>query len=351
VEAARWPTGKLRRRLLKTVGVGTAGLVFSIVIGANFGHHSVQVWPVLQALPARVGGLFSGGSSPLSGVEYIFWQIRMPRILLGAMVGGALSLAGASLQGLLGNPLADPYLTGVSAGAAFGATLAIVLGLGGLLGGLGASLFGFAGGLLTILLVLKLARIGGKLSPDSFLLTGVVVGSFLWAAVTFMMTRVGGSDLLTVLYRLMGSLGGEATWLTVAVSYAVAGLGGVWLYAHAGDLNALVLGEEAAAQLGSPVERVKLTVVSLSALITAAAVAVSGIIGFVGLVIPHMARRLVGSDHRVLLPAAGLIGAAFLVWADGFARLASEQFPVGVITALLGAPFFCYLFKTRQRGG
>ena len=234
METVGWPIARIRTRLLKTVLLGGAALAVSVLVSANFGHHAVQVAPVLSALFARLVALFSWEFWPLSRLEYVFWQVRMPRILLGAMVGGALSLAGASLQGLLGNPLADPYLTGVSAGAAFGATLAIALGLGGMAGGLGGALLAFGGGLLTILLVLKLARSRGKLSPDSFLLTGVVVGSFLWAAVTFLMTRVARSDLQTVLYRLMGSLAGEASWFTVFFSCAITGLAAVGLTAMPG---------------------------------------------------------------------------------------------------------------------
>jgi len=199
-----------------------------------------------------------------------------------------------------------------------------------------------------MVLVLWLASSRRRIQRDAFILAGVVVGSFLWALVTLLMT-VAGADLQTVVFWLMGNLYGQVDWSVVAVTALLVGIGCVVLYAYARDLNLLSLGEEQARQLGVETEALKTGVIISSALITAAAVSVSGIIGFVGLVIPHMARRLVGPDHRVLLPVAGLLGASFLVWADTLARAISEMFPVGVLTAVLGAPFFFYLLKTRPR--
>ena len=260
----------------------------------------------------------------------------------------ALTVAGASLQGLLMNPLADPYLVGVSAGAALGASAAVVFHLGVLLGGAGKCVIAFGSGALTMVLVLWLARGRRQIERDSFILAGVVVGSFMWALVTLLMT-LAGQDLQMIVFWLMGSLYGQVDWLVVGVAAALVAVGCIALYSYARDLNLLALGEEQARQLGVETERLKLGVILFSALITAAAVSVSGVIGFVGLVVPHIARKLVGPDHRVLLPAAGLIGAAFLVWADTLARLIAEIFPVGVLTSLLGAPFFFYLLKRRPR--
>lgn len=199
-----------------------------------------------------------------------------------------------------------------------------------------------------MVLVLWLASSRRRIERDAFILAGVVVGSFLWALVTLLMT-VAGADLQTIVFWLMGNLYGQVDWSVVAVTALLVGIGCVVLYAYARDLNLLSLGEEQARQLGVETEKLKIGVVISSALITAAAVSVSGIIGFVGLVIPHMARRLVGPDHRVLLPVAGLLGASFLVCADTLARAISEMFPVGVLTAILGAPFFFYLLKTRPK--
>jgi iron complex transport system permease protein len=283
-----------------------------------------------------------------TGLAGIFWHVRLPRLMLGAVVGCALTVSGGSLQGLLMNPLADPYLVGVSAGAALGASAAMVLHFDHFLGGSAKALVAFGAGAATMVGVMWLARSRRGIQREPFILAGVVVGSFLWALVTLLMT-IAGADLQSVVFWLMGNLYGVVDWPVIAVAAALVLGGTVALYAYARDLNVLSLGEEQAKQMGVEVESLKKGVIILSALITAAAVSVSGIIGFVGLVIPHIARRLVGPDHRVLLPVAGLLGASFLVWADTFSRVISEMFPVGVLTAVLGAPFFFYLLKLRPK--
>lgn len=335
--------------LVARLGLVVAGfgafLAATLLIAANIGAEPVPWSVVVDSAKATVAGRPLGPDAQLAT---IFWQLRLPRVVLGAVVGGALAVAGGSLQGLLMNPLADPYLVGVSAGAALGASAAMVLDVGQLAGGTARAGIAFGAGGLTMLAVLWLARARGRIQRDAFILAGVVVGSFLWALVTLLMT-MAGADLQSVVFWLMGNLYGQVEWLVVAVAATLVAVGSVGLYAYARDLNLLALGEEQARQLGVETEQLKTWVIMLSALITAAAVSVSGIIGFVGLVIPHITRRLVGPDHRVLLPAAGLVGAAFLVWADTLARAISEMFPVGVLTAVLGAPFFFYLLKRRPR--
>jgi len=311
-------------------------LAVTMALAANIGAEPVPLAVIVESV-------IRGTQSKLAD---IFWHLRLPRVALGAIVGMALTVAGGSLQGLLMNPLADPYLVGVSAGAALGASLAIILHFGGFLGGAGKCIIAFGSGALTMMMVLWLARERRQIQREAFILAGVVVGSFMWALVTLVMT-IAGQDLQTIVFWLMGNLYGQIDWIVVAVVGALVGVGCIALYSYARDLNLLALGEEQAKQLGVETEKLKISVILCSALITAAAVSVSGVIGFVGLVIPHMARRLVGPDHRVLLPAAGLIGAAFLVWADTVARLIAEIFPVGVLTSLLGAPFFFYLLKRR----
>ncbi len=323
-------TGLLLLTLLIAIKVGPVAIPFSVV-----------------AASAKAGLLGHPFADP-DNLAFIFWRQRLPRVLLGAVVGMALTVSGGALQGLLMNPLADPYLVGVSAGAALGASIATVAHLGLYFGGLGKCVIGFASGLVTMFLVLWLARARGRTERSSFILAGVVVGSFMWALVTVVIT-IARQDLSTIVLWLMGNLSGQVTWTVVGVSAAVVGGGCLLLYSHARDLNLLALGEESARQLGVETESLKTSVVSLSALVTAAAVSVSGIIGFVGLVVPHIARKLFGADHRVLLPTAGLLGASFLVAADAAARAVDERFPVGVLTALLGAPFFFYLLKTRPQ--
>jgi iron complex transport system permease protein len=338
-----------RSLLLRLSGIvaGLGGLlVVTMVVAANIGAEPVPLAVIIESARNHLAGRPPGADRQLAD---IFWILRLPRVALGAIVGAALTVAGGSLQGLLMNPLADPYLVGVSAGAALGASAAIVFRFADFAGGAGQCVVAFGSGALTMMLVLWLARSQRRIHRESFILAGVVVGSFMWALVTLMMT-LAGQDLQTLVFLLMGSLAKPREWAIVGVAGGLVAVGCAGLYACARDLNLLALGEEQARQLGVETEGLKLRVILFSALITAAAVSVSGIIGFVGLVIPHIARKLVGPDHRVLLPTAGLLGACFLVWTDTVARGIGEAFPVGVLTALLGAPFFFYLLKTRPRG-
>lgn len=339
------PRASLLARLAALVGGLGVLLLATLAAAAAIGAERIPLALIVESARNLLAG------RPLhedSRLPYIFWYLRLPRVTLGAVVGGALTVAGASLQGLLMNPLADPYLVGVSAGAALGASAATVLGIGYLLGGTARCVAGFVSGALTMAAVIWLARTQRRIQRDAFILAGVVVGSFMWALVTLLMS-LSGQDLQTIVFWLMGNLSAQVDWPVVAVVAALVAAGCVALYCYARDLNLLALGEEQARQLGVETESLKLWVIVFAAVVTAAAVSVSGVIGFVGLVIPHVARKLVGPDHRLLLPAAGLMGAAFLVWADTLARAIAEAFPVGVLTALLGAPFFFYLLKTRPR--
>lgn len=338
------PRSLLARLLGLTSGL-TALLGVSVILAAGIGAEPVPLAVIADSVRRALSHLPPG---PQEHLATIFWQLRLPRVALGAIVGMALSVAGGSLQGLLMNPLADPYLVGVSAGAALGASAAMLFHVGDLGGGVAKCLIAFLAGGGTMLIVLWLSRSRGRISRDAFLLAGVVVGSFMWALVTVVMT-FAGSDLQVIVRWLMGNLSSEIDWAVVTVAGALALAGCLALYSYARDLNLLALGEEQARQLGVETEPLKLGVIAFSALVTAAAVSVSGIIGFVGLVVPHIARKLFGPDHRVLLPASGLLGAAFLVWADTLARGIGEYFPVGVLTSLLGAPFFFYLLKRRPR--
>jgi iron complex transport system permease protein len=280
----------------------------------------------------------------------IVHEIRLPRVILSGLVGAGLSLSGAALQGLLGNPLADPYVIGVSSGAAVGAALVMILGYGAALGGMAAPLAAFVTALGAMLLVLALSRRGGRLPVQGFLLAGIVVGSFFWALVTLLLT-LSGRDLQSVLYWLMGSFSGADRPRIGAAAVGV-GASALGLLAFAKDLNLMATGEEPALHLGVNVEATKIAVVALAALATAASVAVSGVIAFVGLMVPHMARRIVGPDHRVLLPVSGLFGAAFLILADTASRTAfgATEVPVGLITSLLGGPFFFVLLRNQMKG-
>jgi len=298
--------------------------------------------------PQRVWELLLRGEEPSDSASVILWQLRLPRASMAALVGVLLSVTGVLLQGLLRNDLADPYTIGVSSGAALGAAAAVLAGWETRWHGFGVPAFAFLCAIAATALVLAVARRGGLIRVSVFLLAGIVVSSFMWSGVTLMLT-LAGADLGRVLFWLMGSFA-DAEWTRVRLLLPFVVLGVAGLRTMAYGLNAFALGEESAAHLGIDVERLKRRAIVLAALCTAAAVSVSGIIGFVGLVVPHLARRLFGADHRQLCWSAAVIGAALMVWADTLARTVARpaEIPVGVITALLGAPFFIALLR-RER--
>jgi len=281
----------------------------------------------------------------------ILLKVRLPRILLGCVVGGALAISGVVLQALLRNPLADPYVLGVSSGSALGAIVAILLGLGINIAGLpSVPLFGFLGGLLTILFVYHISKIHRKISIQTMLLVGVVTAAILGAIIMFITSVADPQKVHGLVFWLMGSLSSQEYPMLLIVSlYVLIGIF-VLLY-HSRSLNLLALGEESATQLGLEMERTKKIAFIGASLITGAAVSVSGLIGFVGILIPHIMRMIFGSDHRLLLPVAGLSGSIFLVLADTLARtlLAPTEIPVGVITAICGGPFFIYILHKKRK--
>lgn len=275
----------------------------------------------------------------------ILFRIRMPRILLAAVVGFSLSLGGVVFQAVLRNPLADPFILGVSSGAAFGAIIGILLGWGFSLGVPAAA---FAGTLLTLMLLMALGRRRMGTESATILLTGVIINAFFTALIMFFITTTTDSRLHSMLFWLYGDLG-QSRYAHLAVSAPATAVGGLILFAFSRDLNLLTTGEETARQLGVSVERIKIACLVTVSLLVGLVVSFSGLIGFVGLIVPHLARMAFGSDHRVLIPAAALGGASFLVAADTLARIviSPSELPVGVVTAFLGAPFFLYLLKTR----
>jgi iron complex transport system permease protein len=349
----RLPVG---RTILVLLVLLAGALILGTTIGAEptplagvlraIGHRIVPdlVLPPVNVLAEDVDGAI---------LSDIVWSFRVPRVLLAALVGASLAIAGVALQGLLGNPLADPYFVGVSSGAAVGAGTAFLLGIAGLLGGLMLPLCAFAAALATTALVFALARVGGQLHTASFLLAGIVAGSFLWALTTLLLSLRQDTQG-QILEWLMGRFS-DADWSKVGL-LAPFTLLSVVVFAWCGrGLDAFSFGEDTARSVGVDVERFKAGVLSLAALVTAAAVSVSGIIGFVGLVVPHLGRRLVGPPHRALVPVAALLGAILAVLADLLARTVlgeGQELPVGVVLALLGAPFFAYLLRCQMgRGG
>ena len=295
-------------------------------------------------------GIFGGVSDPIRGWtdtdRVIIFQIRLPRIILAGIVGATLSVAGVGFQALFRNPMADPYILGISSDSAVGAILAIISGAG--LTFLSIPAASFCGALLTIVLVLSIARTGFRLQTNTLLLAGVIVGSFFSAIIMFLVSITQDERLHSIIFWLMGDLSlSKYNEIIIVTPFVI--IGCLIIYLHAHPLNLIVTGEDTALQLGVEVERVKRLLLITASLITGVVVSVSGVIGFVGLIVPHMMRMVFGSDHRLLLPVSGLFGFSFLVVADTIARIitAPVELPVGVITAIFGAPFFIYLLRRK----
>jgi iron complex transport system permease protein len=346
VEVGSFVVGQWTKRGSVIFGFGVV-LILSLVMALAWGSVSVSLDEVVAVFWRR---LIGGDTDRLQ--EAILLQIRLPRVVVAALVGGALALAGTVMQALFRNPMADPGIIGVSSGGALGAVIAIFTGLAFLhplllpaLALLGASLSAF--------LVYALAIRQGRTPVTTLLLAGIAVSSFLTALTTLLLSLTQNILVLReLLFWLMGGLDGRG-WHHVRIVFLPVVLGGVGLIAFARELNLLASGgEEEAASLGVEVEWTKRILLLVASLITGLAVAVSGVIGFVGLVIPHLTRLLVGADHRILLPASFLCGAAFLTWADLVTRtiFQAEELRLGVVTAFVGAPFFLYLLWQRERG-
>jgi len=276
----------------------------------------------------------------------ILFSIRLPRVILAGLVGAALSISGVVFQALLRNPLADPYILGISAGSAVGAVTGILLGAEALI--LGIPGMAFLGAILAVLVVFGIAGTGRRLETSTLLLTGVMVNAFFSAVILFVFSISDNLQLQRAIYWTMGDLSlADDQAIIYAGFFLFAGM--AFIYKYARFLNILAMGEDTALQLGIPAGKTKIILLTAASLVTAAAVAASGTIGFIGLIIPHILRLIVGPDHRILLPAAFLCGGAFLVFADTMARclVSPAELPVGVITALCGAPYFLALLRRR----
>lgn len=341
-----------RNRLVLILLLLSGGLLIASLMASAFGAVNVPLPDILKMSLNKLA-IFDFPATWRVVDETIIFQIRLPRVIGGALVGAALATAGVLFQGLLRNPMADPYIIGTSSGAALGATIAMALPINLAFLGFGlVPMAAFIGALATVILVYNLARVGGKTPIISMLLAGFVVSALLAAIMAFMMSMSErfGLNLRSVLSFLMGHIS-VTSWgqLTTIAPLVIGGIIGTRFFAF--HLNAFSLGEEGAAYLGINVERDKILILGLGSLLTAAAVSISGLIGFVGLVVPHAVRLNLGPDHRLLLPASALVGATFLVIADLLARilLAPVEIPVGVITAIIGAPFFIYLLRHSRR--
>ena len=337
----------IARRPMLLVGLGLVGLFVTLVAGVALGSVSVAPGDTLAILAHRLLGL-DLGATWTSAEETIVFDLRLPRVLTAMTVGVGLSVAGATFQGVLRNPLADPYVLGTASGAALGAAVAVLLPVRalilefGLLHGLA-----FAGALGAVWLVYRLSRVGGHGQMTSLLLTGYAVGSLLAAGLSMAMF-LSGTNLRQIFAYLLGGFD-SASWVRFGTALPIVLLASGIIATRVRALNGFLLGEEAAAHLGVDVRRERAILLGLASLATAASVAVSGLIGFVGLVAPHVVRLAVGPNARLVLPLSALFGAILMVAADLAARLVGD-IPVGVVTAVIGAPFFLTLLRRTRAG-
>jgi len=339
------PAARRRDRIPLPV-VLTACLLFLLVTmtaGVAIGSvplSPAQVWHVVAASVA--------GHAPNSVAGIIVWQIRLPRVLLAAVVGAALTTAGSVVQVLVRNALADPFLLGVSSGASVGATAVLLLGAFASLGQWAISVGSVLGALGAMAAVFLVSRTGSSLSPTQLILCGVVMSALFESVTSFLIFRGNPQATQTVLFWLLGSFG-LASWNQLPIPAAALAAAMIYLMAQGRTLNALAMGSEPAASLGVDVHRLRRNLFVVTSLMAGVAVAVSGIIGFVGLVVPHIVRLMVGSDHRRVLPTGALFGASFMVLGDLLARtiVAPQEMPIGVITAFIGAPTLIVLIRRR----
>lgn len=326
---------------------GVILLLASLSLAVSVGAVPVPTSTVWGILVSKVSpGLIDPTWS--QGREAIVWEIRFPRALLAVMVGAGLALVGAALQAVTRNPLADPHLLGISSGGAFGAIFAL-LHSGLFLGLLTVPLLAFAGALMATAIVLGVSRVADATSADRLVLAGVAVSFIIMAGANGLIFLGDPRASHTVVFWMLGGLG-LAKWSQLIYPLLILLASGAWLLSRSTQLNAMTIGDETAATLGIPVARFRLVVFVVGALITGVMVAFSGIIGFVGLMVPHVARLLVGGDYTRVLPASALIGAIFLLWADIAARtvMAPEDMPIGIVTGLIGGIFFVWLLGRRS---
>lgn len=329
--------------ILLILMIGTTSTIGSASISP------IDVYKVVVSKIPVVGGLIDIDSIT-SSQHSIIWSVRLPRVLLAVIVGAGLSISGASFQGLLKNPMADPYILGISSGAALGAAIAIIMKLeAAFMGFSGISIMAFIGALIAVTLVYNIGRIRSHVPVTTLLLAGVAVGQFL-TAITSLLMVIYNRDMTKIIYWTLGSLAGKGWNPITTMSIPLIVAMGILLF-FSRDINIMLTGEESAKSLGVNVERIKVYVLLLGTFITSMAVSVSGIIGFVGLIIPHIVRLIVGPDHRILLPASAIVGSIFMVFTDTIARtvISPMEIPVGIITAIFGGPFFIYLLRSKKK--
>jgi len=321
-------------------------MVAAVIVSTGMGYIDVPAGAVVKIIFAKL----SGRLEYLEGMDSVFpvvvVDVRLPRILSAAIVGGGLAISGVVFQGILLNPLADPYTLGVSAGAAFGASLAILLNVG-FLGLYSVPLFAFGGAVGTLLFVIYLSSSSGGFSSNNLILSGIIVAAILSAGIS-LLKYIADEQVSVIIFWLMGSFGSK-TWTDVGLIFLSVGIGLLIFIFFARDMNLMSLGNRTASSLGVDTRKVTLVLLVTASLVAAVCVSVSGIIGFVGLLVPHMMRLITGPDNRRLVPVSLLAGSILLLGADTVTRaVLPTEIPIGVLTALIGGPFFCYLFRKQQ---
>lgn len=338
--ALHWQT-----RVYAVIGMALL-LVIVILISTSIGSTDISLPTIVQLLLDKVSSAQKSATLP-SPLETIIFDIRLPRIILAGLVGAALAVAGATYQGLFRNPLADPYLIGVAQGAGLGAVIGFLLPA--VWQSFTVPLLAFMGAVITVTAVYLVARVGKTLPMTTLILAGVALGAFFSAITSYLMIA-SQEKLHGIISWLLGTFS-SSNWeqVLIILPYILIGIIVIWLFAR--PLNVMQLDEEQARQLGINVERTKLILLAAATLITAAAVCFCGIIGFIGIIIPHTIRLVWGPDHRFLLPLSTFAGAVFLILADTIARTitAPMEIPIGIITAFVGAPFFLYLLRQKKR--
>lgn len=332
-------------RILITVGICFAIIYICTVVGVA----NITIGDVNRILLHKLFGYGNIDDLP-AGSVVIIWTIRMPRIILGFLSGASLAVCGAGYQGIFKNPMADPFILGVSSGAALGAAIGIVFNFSAnFFGFSGITILAFVGSFLAIGLVYGISHVGSKVPVSTLLLSGVAVNSTLSSVMSLIM-MLNRNSMDQIMFWTMGSLNGKG-WNQIITVLPWVIIGMIVLFMSTSDLDIMLTGEETATQLGVNVEVVKRKILIASSIITAAIISVTGIIGFVGLVVPHVVRLITGPKHRILLPMSLVFGGAFLVICDTIARsITTSELPVGVITAVCGGPFFLYLLRRSKKG-
>lgn len=338
----------MNRKWIAACALAAAGAA-AVILGCTFfGAADITIKDTLVILLNKTGGFFSEEAAALGSKSTIIWELRFPRSLLAFLTGGALAVCGGCYQAIFKNPMADPFVLGISSGAAFGATIGIVLAIPATIMGMNTvSAFAFAGAVLAIFFVYNIAKVGKQANTTSLLLCGIAVNQLLTAIISFAML-VSANEMKKIYFWTLGSFSARG-WdhVMTVLPYIIIGLVVIFIFAR--DLDIIVLGDETAVRFGVNVEKTKRILFVVTSLIMAACVSVSGIIGFVGLVSPHIVRLIFGPVHKKLLPMSFLLGGIVLCICDTIARsVMASEIPVGIITAIVGAPFFIYLLRAKN---